>query len=407
MARPKKVSLHFKGKTWYARFYNESGERKFSSLQTDNERDAETFKNQIISLQINKDALCSDRVYEIFFGKKRTFIPKEIKSTNDPGYEIVRLQKKVEILEKEVERLKPFEDLCRAYENSEKKWLLNNYESCPSATESKEEFLKTISHLSRGSISEHKRIIEAFIKNAEDRNISAYTSSDIEKYLLDNSHDHKSPGARFNRLRVYLVKFFNWTSEKYSFLNPILKVKKLKETQKEDIHWHEIEEVIEVIENEEEVYWKRIIATYLYTGMSSHELRGVRKIDVDSKSIYVTPHNERTLKTNNRKRKINISSILKPYITAQMKTSGKYLFPPTIGHLELWHEDTLSRELNWRLKDDMSALSLRRTFGSLLLRSGKTSSEVAAVMGNSEEMIRRHYARLLSSEIDINFKKKE
>ena len=55
------------------------------------------------------------------------------------------------------------------------------------------------------------------------------------------------------------------------------------------------------------------------------------------------------------------------------------------------------------LPKGMNAKSLRRTFGSLLLRAGKSTAEVAAAMGNTEEIVRRHYARLLGSEVDVDF----
>jgi integrase len=51
----------------------------------------------------------------------------------------------------------------------------------------------------------------------------------------------------------------------------------------------------------------------------------------------------------------------------------------------------------------MNAATLRHTFGSLLLRSGKTYAQVAAAMGNSESTVREHYARLGGHEVDVDF----
>jgi len=55
------------------------------------------------------------------------------------------------------------------------------------------------------------------------------------------------------------------------------------------------------------------------------------------------------------------------------------------------------------LPPGMNAKSLRRTFGSLLLRSGKSTAEVAAAMGNTEDVVRQHYARILGGEVDVDF----
>jgi hypothetical protein len=53
------------------------------------------------------------------------------------------------------------------------------------------------------------------------------------------------------------------------------------------------------------------------------------------------------------------------------------------------------------LKCETDARILRRTFGSLQLRGGKKENEVAALMGDRVETIRRHYARLLAEEIGV------
>jgi hypothetical protein len=51
----------------------------------------------------------------------------------------------------------------------------------------------------------------------------------------------------------------------------------------------------------------------------------------------------------------------------------------------------------------MNAKSLRRTFGSLLIRSGATEAQVAAAMGNTPSVVRAHYARILGGEVDVDF----
>jgi len=55
------------------------------------------------------------------------------------------------------------------------------------------------------------------------------------------------------------------------------------------------------------------------------------------------------------------------------------------------------------LPPGMTAKSLRRTSGSLLLRSGKSPSEVAATMGNTVAMVQEHYARIIGAEVEVDF----
>ena len=46
---------------------------------------------------------------------------------------------------------------------------------------------------------------------------------------------------------------------------------------------------------------------------------------------------------------------------------------------------------------------MRRTFGSLLIPSGKTEVEVAAAMGSTPAVVRSSYARILGAEVDVDF----
>jgi hypothetical protein len=39
----------------------------------------------------------------------------------------------------------------------------------------------------------------------------------------------------------------------------------------------------------------------------------------------------------------------------------------------------------------------------LLIRSGKTTEQVAAAMGNTPAVVREHYARILGCEVDVDF----
>lgn len=79
--------------------------------------------------------------------------------------------------------------------------------------------------------------------------------------------------------------------------------------------------------------------------------------------------------------------------------------------LERWAPSRLGKvlggERRWKdkpredglLPAGMSASSLRRTFGSIRLRDGRTTPEVAAEMGNTEDVVRSNYARILGREV--------
>ena len=98
-------------------------------------------------------------------------------------------------------------------------------------------------------------------------------------------------------------------------------------------------------------------------------------------------------------------------LTNQLKGNNYYFEDPRTK--TIWGRYNFSVHLKGRdgnnngiLPSNMTALSLRRSFGSLLLRSGKTTSEVAAAMGNTPSMVEKHYARILGNEVNINLSKR-
>lgn len=144
-----------------------------------------------------------------------------------------------------------------------------------------------------------------------------------------------------------------------------------------------------------------------YSGLSAHEIRGLRNDDYDGNYLTIQPYDDRRTKSINRIRNVIAhKEKLKPHLEAYLKNKREsiYLFPSVTIGSEQWTVDIFSKHLNKIIKTDkMNALSLRRTFGSLLLKSGKTEAEIAAAMGNSAIMVRKHYAKILACEIDIDF----
>ena len=106
------------------------------------------------------------------------------------------------------------------------------------------------------------------------------------------------------------------------------------------------------------------------------------------------------------------------YLFPMPKATRRRRRDVNIGSADRWIVSTLSTALRGHaggsdlkrrppapalLPVGMNAKSLRRTFGSLLIRSGKSSAQVAAAMGNTEDVVREHYARILGCEVDVDF----
>jgi integrase len=73
-----------------------------------------------------------------------------------------------------------------------------------------------------------------------------------------------------------------------------------------------------------------------------------------------------------------------------------------------WDPDNFSHKLadeNAKAKLPWTCLDFRHTFGSMLAQRGISLYKISAMMGNSPEICRRHYAALIPDQFvgDVNF----
>ena len=271
-------------------------------------------------------------------------------------------------------------------------------------------------------VSTHLNKLNAFCEyhHLTNDKLSSITAVQITDYLDYESEDYNEPNRRFNRTWKYFSRFFNYASRTWEIDNVAARVKKRKNEQRGDIHWHTADEILQTIAPLDN-YWKALVGTLGFAGCSAHEMRGLKLQDFyENKGEYflrVQPNEIRTLKNTKRSRSVHVhKKYLLPLLQEHIKSlSGDLLFPSRVAGSPYWLPSTLSIHLNGKkaqraakaiigvLPLDMSALSLRRAYGSNMLRSGKTASEVAAAMGNSSRMVEDHYARLLGKEIKADY----
>lgn len=266
--------------------------------------------------------------------------------------------------------------------------------------------------------------------------------------------DPQYKATRYNIWRARLGAFFNFSAKTWTYPSQMTAVKRkdsqLVERERGDIAWHELAEVKAAVEQLPDGYWKALVSTLGFAGLQLAELIWLRASDVKLAAdggravLWVTtvedpedPLARHELKRANRRRQVDVHPVyLLPLIKAQLAAvpAGGFLFPMpaevrrstrelTPGSRDRWRMETLSTRLRGHaggtkrnrsgklqrppqaglLPAGMNALSLRRTFGSLLLRSGKSVEQVAATMGNTPEVVRKHYARILGHEVDVDF----
>lgn len=285
------------------------------------------------------------------------------------------------------------------------------------------------------------------------------TVEDVEKFIdahVGNTDQTKQATSR-DAIRRRVGRLINWAAERWEYPSQMQRVRTVDkqdiERERGDIHWHSLDAVKAALIGLPDDYWRCMAGTLAYAGLQLSELVWLRPQDVTIRtgraSLWVTtvedpedPGAKHLLKTGNRRREVNLHpKLLLPLIKEQMKqATSACLFPmpsthyskdadgkwktkkmrrwkrrKTRGVTERWIVSTLGTMLRGDpggknksavsgfLPDGMSAKSLRRTFGSLLLRSGKSTAEVATAMGNTEAVVRTHYARLLGCEVDVDF----
>ena len=292
-------------------------------------------------------------------------------------------------------------------------------------------------------------VARAFTKQlaADGKKLTEVTLDDLARFL-DLQVAKGTSGKQVSRrdaLRRRLGRFINWGAQRYEYPSPMQLVRAVSKVdldrEKGDIHWHTMEQVDAAIAQLPDDYWKALVGTLAFAGLQLAELCWLRTADVELESsapkLWITtvqdpevPEVTHLLKTGHRRRSVRIHSrcllpLLREFVAKGY--AGKFYFfalPPqsrrrprakSPGCHERWLTNTLSIVLRGHhggkghlpkaglLPAGMTAKSLRRTFGSLLLRSGKSCGEVAAAMGNTEDVVRNFYARIHGGEVEIDF----
>lgn len=258
--------------------------------------------------------------------------------------------------------------------------------------------------------------------------------------------DGTKRAIRRRNLRVYTGRFFNWCAQTYSTVSPMSGVKTVSKAavqrERGEIDWHALAEIQAALAALPNGYWRALVGVLAFAGLQLAELCWLRRQDVvmtgprgaRRATLWVTtvsdPGDKRVrhlLKTGNRQRHVDVHPrYLLPLLERHLKSTpvdDYFLFRMPVQRKRRgfddqggrWQEITLSTFLRGHpggkdrlptvglLPAGMNAKSLRRTFGSLLIRSGKSTEQVAAAMGNTPAVVREHYARILGCEVDVDF----
>jgi integrase len=237
-----------------------------------------------------------------------------------------------------------------------------------------------------------------------------------EFFALKAKRDGASP-ATLLRYREILHALCEWARKQgYLKENPVSLVPRPR-IPEHDIRFLTLEDIGRCLESVSGQWIEGAVATAIYGGLRREELCWLTWEDVlldGGKPILrvrsKTVEGVHWMPKTKRNRSIPISADLLPHLRRQALRTGKYdwVFASPEGHR--WNPDNLSADLRKAMGDaglGWSALDFRHTFGSQLAQKGVSLYKISALMGNSPEIARRHYARLIPEEMheDVAFPK--
>lgn len=237
------------------------------------------------------------------------------------------------------------------------------------------------------------------------------TTADFANFIASQVRRKALSPKTANRYREILTRLCNWAIKQNGIRmpgdkNPAAKIERYRERAPmiSFLTLQQIDEQLMALEGLPML--QTIVAMYIYSGLRREELCWLTADDVDLKAgaygmIRICAKNingklwEPKTKTN---RAVPISRTLRTYLDRYQprEVQGNLYFPTSNGCQ--WDPDNLSREIrnaNNAAGLDWTCLEFRHTFGSQLAMKGESLYKISAIMGNSPEICRRHYAALL------------
>jgi len=237
------------------------------------------------------------------------------------------------------------------------------------------------------------------------------TTADVSNFIHSHVRSRGLAPKTANRYREIVNRLFNWAMAEQGVkmpggVNPVAKVGKDKE-HAPNIRFLTLAQIDEQLRALAEYpQLQTMAAMYIYAGLRREEGLWLTLADVDlaagahgmirvrSKTIGGESWQPKT-KVN---RAVPISLALRCHLERYrpMVTPGRWFFPSPQGCL--YDPDNFSRDLrdtNRKAGLKWTCLDFRHTFGSQLAMKGESLYKISALMGNSPEICRRHYAALV------------
>ena len=237
------------------------------------------------------------------------------------------------------------------------------------------------------------------------------TTAQISEFILERVSRHGLQPKTANRYRELMQRLLNWAVQERGVrmpggINPATKVKRYAERapQIRFLNKEQIKAQLQAVEKYPML--RAMVAMLIYAGLRREEALWLTQDDVDfsagnqgvirvqSKTVDGVFWEPKT----KRNRIVPISKALRHYLDEYVppQVPGNWFFSTPKGCR--WHPDNFSqylREINQAAGLKWGCLDFRHTFGSQLAMKGESLYKISAIMGNSPEICRKHYAALL------------
>jgi integrase len=238
----------------------------------------------------------------------------------------------------------------------------------------------------------------------------------INQYL-DKRAARVSPKT-LNEEREILYRLFRYAIEHHGLVypdprlkNPVdgVRPRKLLTHEIRFLNSEQITEQLQAIKEDKALH--AAVAILIYAGVRREEALWLTREDVDRKTGLLrirakTIDGAFWQPKTGRNRTVPIGTALAAVLDKyKSRGPGPWLLPSPEG--ARWDPDNFSHKLadeNAKAKLPWTCLDFRHTFGSMLAQRGVSLYKISAMMGNSPEICRKHYAALIPDQFvgDVN-----
>ncbi|MBE7464266.1 MAG: site-specific integrase [Planctomycetes bacterium] len=299
----------------------------------------------------------------------------------------------------------------------------------------RQEFDRYVKHLdtlntSRAWKRDVKGYLERFLKDVdEDKPANEFNESALGAYVggLKSTEGNRISEGMRKRARGQICRFLEFATHGSFRRGRVATVKeKALRREAKEIIWLEKDEVAELIRHIPEdavhgLYWRDLAQIQVAMGWRPSELLLLQTKLATIKIVALEPLTDPVsgeIRSKTGGRAVSVPKAAQAAVQRRIEAGHELLFPKLTGTNrrkrgglleDAWAEAMFFKDYRKvlraaaakaEIKKPLDSRTLRRTFGSLQLRAGRKPHEVAELMGDRVETVRRHYARLLAHEID-------